>query len=226
MIVLAENVWNPDVHTPILLLSIRQTLQMVTFALGIGGVLGLGMGLALFGTRAGGLFANRGVYGVLNVIINVIRPIPFIIFITAIRPVTIAVMGTSIGTTAAIFPMAIMATVATARIVEQSLIDTDPGVVEAARAMGASRLHVLTRVLIPESLAPLILGYAFLFVGVVDMSAMAGALGGGGLGNFALIYGYNRYNDLVTWVAVIILIVAVQLVQQLANVLARKVQHR
>jgi len=163
---------------------------------------------------------------VLNTIVNIVRPIPFIIFITAIRPLTLEVIGKSLGTWAAIFPMTIMCVMATGRIIEQNLVASDAGVIEAARAMGASRLHVLLRVLVPEQLAPLILGYAFLFVGVLDMSAMAGAIGGGGLGQLALTYGYQRYNDYITWIAVAIMIVLVQVVQQLGNWLARRTLHR
>jgi D-methionine transport system permease protein len=208
-------------------LSIQQTLQMVLITLLIGGMIGLVLGIALFGTRRDGLIANRAVYGVLNFVVNFIRPIPFIIFLAAIRPITWQVMGTSIGTTAAIFPMTVVCSVATSRIVEQSLISVDPGLIEAGRAMGASRLHILTRVLVPEALGPLILGYTFLFVGVLDMSAMAGVIGAGGLGHFAISDGFNKYNDWVTWVAVAVLILLVQVVQQVGNMLARFVlRHR
>lgn len=220
------NDWDWILHGPLLWQSLGETLQMVATALALGGLLGLAYGLALYGTRPGGLFAHRGIYAVLSAVVNVIRPIPFIIFLTAIRPLTLAVVHTYLGTTAASFPMVIMCTMATARLIEQTLVASDPGIVEAARAMGASRVHVLLRVLVPESLAPIVLGYAFLFVGVLDMSAMAGLVGGGGLGWFALTYGYQRYNDLVTWVAVAVMIVLVQVVQQLGNWLARRVLHR
>lgn len=226
MTFVAANEWDGARHGPLLRTAVEQTLQMVSVTLVIGGLLGLLLGLALYATRRGGLYSNGFVYNSLSLIVNVIRPIPFIIFITAIRPLTLEVVGKSLGTEAAIFPMIIVCTVATARIIEQNLVSTDPGIVEAARAMGASRLHVLVRVLIPEALSPIILGYAFLFVGVLDMSAMAGVIGGGGLGQFALNYGYNRYNDLVTLVAVVIMIALVQVVQQLGNVLSRRVMHR
>jgi len=193
----------------------------------IGGAIGLLLGLALYGTRRGGLLENRVVYTVLSVIVNIIRPIPFIIFLTFVRPVTQAVMGGYIGTVPAIFPMVIVCSVATSRIVEQSLIATDPGIVEAGRAMGASRLHILFRILVPEALAPLILGYTFLFVGVLDLSVMAGAVSGGGLGQFAISDGYHRFNDLVTLVSVITMIILVQCMQLLGNRLARIIlRHR
>nr|WP_281386977.1 methionine ABC transporter permease [Jiangella mangrovi] len=184
------------------------------------------MGVLLYATRRGNLLENAVVFTILNVAVNVVRPIPFIIFITAVGPVTLAVVGTTIGNDAVIFAMSIMATFVTARIVEQNLVATDPGVVEAARAMGASRLRILVTVLVPEALAPLILGYTFLLIGIVDMSALAGYVGGGGLGNFAIVYGYQRFNWEVTLVTVLVIIGMVQLAQLLGNWLARKALHR
>jgi len=220
-----ENNWS-DQYTSQLFAATGETLQMVFTTLLIGGVIGSALGLTLFATRRNGLFANRPVFVVLNAIVNTIRPIPFIIFVTAMAPVTILVTGHRIGIQGAIFPMVIMCSMATSRLVEQSLVSTDPGIIEAGRAMGASRLHVLVRILIPEALAPLILGYAFLIVGILDMSAIAGVIGAGGLGSFAIQYGYNKFNDYVTWAAMLVIIVLVQLVQGLGNWLARKVLHR
>jgi len=222
---LLEFTWN-DWLTQTFLTSVGQTLLMVSATLLIGGTLGGLLGVTLFGTRPGGLIANRVVYSVLSVIVNTIRPIPFVIFIIAMQSVTIAVMGTYIGTTAAIFPMVIVCTVATSRLVEQSLISTDPGIIEAGRAMGASRAHVLFRILVPEALAPLILGYTFLFVGVLDLSAVAGVVSAGGLGQFAMSNGFRRFNNLVTIVAVIAIIILVQVVQAVGNTLARLVLRR
>ncbi|MDR1790480.1 MAG: ABC transporter permease subunit [Propionibacteriaceae bacterium] len=199
---------------------------MVGVTLVVGGLCGLVIGLALFASRKGGLFANKPVFFTLNFLVNFIRPIPFIIFLAAIRPVTIAVTGHSIGIESAIFPMSIMCAMATSRLVEQSLVGTDPGIIEAGRAMGASRLHILIRILIPEALGPLILGYVFLIIGILDMSAMAGAVGAGGLGNFAIQWGHNKYNYLVVWVALGIIIVMVQIVQSFGNWLSRRVIHR
>ena len=211
---------------PVLFEALGQTLQMVFVTLGIGGLAGLLLGLGLYTTRQGNLLSNRPVYFVLNLIVNIIRPIPFIIFISAMLPLTIKVTGTSFGPTAAIFPMSIMATVATSRIVEQNIVALDPGLIEAARAMGASPLRIIATVIIPEALGPLILGYTFLFVGITGMSAMAGAEAGGGLGDFAIVYGYQRYNFVVTWIAVGVIIVVVQLAQLVGNILARRVLRR
>ncbi|WP_431873794.1 ABC transporter permease subunit [Amycolatopsis sacchari] len=160
-----------------------------------------------------GLLANRWVFTVLNVLVNIIRPIPFIIFITAIGP---------LGTTAATFALVVAATFGISRIVEQNLVTIDPGVLEAARAMGASPLRIIVTLLVPEALGPLILGYTFVFVAVVDMTAVAGAVGGGGLGDFAITYGYHRFNWAVTGLAVLTIIVLVQAAQFLGNLLARK----
>ena len=211
---------------PVFVEAFWETIYIVALALGIGGAIGLVLGLVLYTTRRGGLLENRYVFTSLNVLVNFVRPIPFVIFITAVGPLTIALTGSRIGTDAFIVPAAIMASFATSRIVEQNLVALDPGVIEAARSMGASPLRIIFTVIIPEALAPLILGYTFLFVAVVDMSALAGIVGGGGLGNFALTQGYQRFDWVVTYVTVLVIVVLVQLVQFLGNYLARKVLRR
>ncbi|WP_173406177.1 methionine ABC transporter permease [Actinotalea ferrariae] len=199
---------------------------MVSATLAIGGFGGLVLGVALYVTRPGNLMANRGVHVVLNAVVNTVRPIPFIIFITALLPLTVQVTGTSYGTRAVIFPLALMTVFGTSRIVEQNLVALDPGVVEAARAVGAGPFRILLTIVIPEALGPLILGFTFLFVAITDMSAMAGAVAGGGLGDFALQYGYQRFDYTVTWLTVAVIIVVVQLAQVLGNTLARRVLRR
>ena len=142
MIILANPRSDWNVLRPLLFESIGQTLTMVLVTLVIGGFLGLILGVVLYGTRPGNLFENAVVY-------NIVRPIPFIIFLAAMQPLTIVVVGTSIGTVAAIFPMAVMCTFATSRLVEQNLVPVDPGVIEAARSMGAGKLTIIRTVLIP-----------------------------------------------------------------------------
>lgn len=215
-----------DTLWPVLLQSIGETVYMVAVSLAIAGVVGLVIGAALYATRPGNLFQNRVVFSVLNLVINIVRPIPFIIFLTAVAPVTRAVAGTTLGTEAAIVPITIMASVVIGRVVEQNLVAVDPGTVEAARAVGARRISVLFGIVIPEALAPLILGYTFMFIAVVDMSAMAGYIGGGGLGNFAIIYGYQQFDPQATWVTVAIIIVIVQAGQLLGNRLAQRILRR
>lgn len=211
---------------PVLLTSLTETFIMVTITIVLSGVAGLLIGSALYATRPGNLLAQPVVFGILNVIVNIVRPIPFIIFITAVGPLTFLVVGTTIGTAAAVLPMTLMAAVVIGRVVEQNLVAVDPGLVEAARAMGAGRLRVLLGVVIPEALAPLILGYTFMLIAVVDMSAMAGVVGGGGLGNFAIMYGYQQFDWQVTFVTVIIIIALVQVAQLVGNWLANRVLRR
>ncbi len=211
---------------PLFTLAIGQTLYMASITLVIGGVLGLVLGIALYVTRPHNLLPNRAVAGVLNVLVNIVRPIPFIIFVTAIQPVAIAIAGKSYGPNYAIVAMSAMATFGTSRLVEQNLVALDPGVVEAARAMGAGRIRIILTVVIPEALGPLILGYTFAFVAIIDMSAVVGIIAAGGLGEFALVYGYQRYKYAVTWTAVAAIIVIVQLAQLLGNTLAKRVLRR
>ncbi|PTL72640.1 ABC transporter permease [Rathayibacter caricis DSM 15933] len=203
-----------------------ETLYIVALSLLFGGLGGLLIGLGLALTRGGALFANRLVYGLLNVIVNVFRPIPFIIFIAAAQPLARLVVGSGIGTDAIIFSLSLAAAFGIGRIVEQNLLTVQPGVIEAARSVGAGRLRIVRTVLLPEALGPLILGYTFVFVAIVDMSAVAGYIGAGGLGNFAIQYGYRQFEPVVTWGAVLVIIVIVQLVQLLGNVLARRVLRR
>ncbi|RWZ49603.1 ABC transporter permease [Labedella phragmitis] len=203
-----------------------ETLWLVFASLLFGGIGGLIVGLALYVTRAGNLFANRVVFGVLNVIVNIFRPIPFIIFLTAFQPLARLVIGTGIGTEAAIFTISLASTFGISRIVEQNLLTVSPGVIEAARAAGAGPLRTILTIVIPEALGPLILGYTFVFVAIVDMSAVAGVINGGGLGAFAIQYGFRQFEPAVTWTSLAIVIILVQVVQFLGNGLARKVLRR
>lgn len=211
---------------PLLWAAAGQTAYMVLVTLVVGGFLGLALGLGLYLTRPGNLLANRAVFAVLNVAVNVVRPVPFIIFLAVLGPLTRAVVGRTIGIEAFTFAMCVMATFVFARLVEQNLVSIDPGVVEAARAMGASPLRIIRTVLVPEALSPLILGYTFLFVGVLDMSAIGGYLGAGGLGDVAIAYGYRQFDWGVTAIVVVIIIAIVQLVQLLGNSLARRALRR
>ncbi len=218
-------VFGPELR-PLLIQSIWETFELVGVTLLIGGLLGLVIGVILYATSPGNLWSNAWIFNGFNVVVNIVRPIPFIIFITAIAPLTKAVMGTRIGTEAAIFPMTLMAMVVIGRVVEQSLVSVDPGVVEAARASGASRLRTLLTVVVPEGFAPLVLGYTFIFVAIVDMSAMAGYVGGGGLGDFAFQYGYQQFDWKLTVVVIALLVILVQAGQYFGNWLARRARHR
>nr|WP_323132407.1 ABC transporter permease subunit [Kineococcus indalonis] len=206
--------------------AIWQTLFMALVSLVASGLLGLALGIALYATRPGNLLSNRLVFGVLGVLVNIVRPIPFVIFLAAIGPLQVAAIGTTIGTNAVTFAISLAAAFAVSRIVEQSLVNVDPGVVEAARAAGASRLRILFGVVLPEGLGPLVLGYTFIFVGIVDMTAQAGLVGGGGLGQYAITYGSQRYDWGVVYVSVATIIVIVQVGQFVGNRIARGVLRR
>jgi D-methionine transport system permease protein len=206
---------------PTYLNAILETFYIVGISVVASGVLGLVLGVALAVTRAGGLLSKPLLYTVLNVVVNIVRPVPFIIFVVAIAPVTIFFLGTYIGPSAATFALALSALFAVARIVEQNLVAVEPGVLEAARAAGASPLRIIVTVLIPEGLGPLILGYTFLFVGIVDMSAQVGLISGGGLGDYAITYGIQRSNYEVVYITVATIIVIVQVGQFAGNRLAR-----
>ena len=221
---LAQANW--DRLGPSLADAIVDTLIMVSTTLIVSGILGLGLGMLLYTTRTGGILQNRFVYVIVNLLVNFVRPIPFIILLAFAQPLTVAVMGGSIGRGPATFVMVIAATFSVARVVEQNLVAIDPGVIEAARSMGASPWKIITSVIVPEALGPLILGYTFLFIAIVDMSAMAGYVGGGGLGNFAIVYGYRAFEWEVTVVATLIIIVLVQAAQFLGNWLSSKVMRR
>lgn len=203
-----------------------ETLYMTTFALVLGGVLGLVIGVVLYVSRPGGLMQNAVVSAIANLAVNFFRPIPFVLFVAVAQPFARVVVGTGIGTTAGAFLIGIAAAFAIGRIVEQHLVSVSPGVIEAARAMGASPLRILFTVAIPESLGPLILGYTFIVVALIDMTAMAGLIGGGGLGAFAQVYGFRQFEPVVMWAAIILIVVFVHLVQLLGTRLARKIMRR
>lgn len=203
-----------------------ETLYIVAITLGIGGTGGLLLGTLLYTTRAGGITPNHVVHVGLNLVVNFFRPIPFVIFIAAAQPLARLVVGIGIGNRAIIFALSLAATFGISRIVEQNLVSVDPGVIEASRAMGAGRLRTILTVLLPEALGPLVLGYTFALVAIVDMTAIAGVVGGGGLGAFALTYGYRQFDPLVTWAAVLVIIAFVQLVQFGGNRLARRAMRR
>lgn len=206
---------------PRILEATGETITMVILTLIFGSIIGVIIGLLLFVTRKGNILENKTISLILNVLINIIRPIPFIIFLVAISPLTRLIMGTTIGTFAAVFPMTIAASFAIARVVENNLVSIDPRIIEASKAMGASPFQIIFGVLIPEALGPLILGITFITVGLIDFSAMAGTVGGGGLGDLSMTYGYQRFDTSVMVVTVVILILLVQISQFLGNMLSR-----
>ncbi|SDM30246.1 methionine ABC transporter permease [Microbacterium azadirachtae] len=203
-----------------------ETLYMTTIALVMSGVIGTIIGIGLYVTRPGGLLPNRPVSIVISFLVNFIRPIPFVIFIAVLQPFTRIVIGTGIGINAGAFAIGVAASFAIGRIVEQHLVSVSPGVIEAARSMGAGPWRILLTVVMPEALGPLILGYTFIVVALIDMTAMAGLVGGGGLGAFAQVYGFRQFEPVVMWAAIILIVVFVHLVQTLGTWLARRIMRR
>ncbi|GAA0415497.1 MAG: methionine ABC transporter permease [Bacillota bacterium] len=206
--------------------ALWETIVMVGVSLLFSFVIGLILGILLVVTRKGHLWENKAVFTVLNAIINVFRSIPFIILMVAVIPFTRLVVGTSIGTAAAIVPMILYAGPYIARLIENSLLEVDPGVMEAAQAMGATPKQIIMRFLIPEALSSLLLGITIATIGLVGASAMAGAVGGGGLGDLAITYGYQRFDTLVMIITVGILVIMVQGLQSTGNFISKKIRRR
>ncbi|KQM13447.1 ABC transporter permease subunit [Plantibacter sp. VKM Ac-2880] len=218
--------FDPEAFFPRLLKAIGETGLMVSVAFAVATVIGILLGLLLYASRPGNLLQNRLVFGVLNFIINVIRPVPFLIVAIALIPLTRLVFGTGLGPLPATIPLILVASVAIGRVSESNLVAVSPGAIEAGAAMGASPARVLFTIVVPEALGPLILGLTYILVALVDATAVAGVLGGGGLGDLAMTYGYQRFDWIVVGLVVITLVVLVQLAQLLGNVLAKRVLHR
>ena len=206
--------------------ALWETLYMVAGSVFFGHLFGVPLGILVVVTSPGHIWPNRFVHRVLGVIINIGRSIPFIILMVAIIPFTRWVVGTSIGTTAAIVPLSVAATPYIARLVETALLEVDLGVIEAAQSMGATPWQVIYKVLLPESLPSLVLGVTITTISLVGYSAMAGAIGAGGLGDLAIRYGYQRFRGDVMLYTVVVLVVLVQLIQMAGNFIARRVDHR
>ncbi|MFC4713207.1 methionine ABC transporter permease [Planococcus dechangensis] len=204
--------------------ALWETLYMTGASFVFSLVIGLPLGILLVVTRKGHLLENEVVFNILNIVINIFRSIPFIILMVAIIPLTRLIVGTSIGTAAAIVPLVFYAGPYIARLIENSLLEVDKGVIEAAQAMGASPGQIIFRFLIPEALSSLVLALTIAIVGLIGASAMAGAIGGGGLGDLAITYGYQRFDTMVMFLTVAILVVLVQGVQSLGNLMSRRVR--
>ena len=202
--------------------GIFQTLYMVGLSLLFGLIIGLPLAVLLFVTRKGGIKQNLVVYNVVGTVINVIRSVPFIILIVYIMPVTKIIVGTRVGSTAALVPLVAYIAPYLARLIENALLDVDNGIIEAAQAMGATTLQTIFRFVLPESLGSIMLGITTGTVGLLGATAMAGAVGGGGVGDLALTYGYQRFNFPLMTFTVIILIVFVQIIQMIGSNAAKK----
>lgn len=206
----------------LMLQGIQETFYMVAVATIIGGIIGIPLGITLVTTSKGHILENRFINQILGTIVNIIRSIPFIILMVAIIPLTRLIADTSIGTTAACVPLTIVAIPFLSRLVETSIRDVDFGLVEAAESMGATPFQIIRKVLIPEALPTIINNITVLIVNLIGASAMAGAIGGGGLGDIAIRYGYQRFRPDVMLATIIILIVVVNVIQAGGDFASRK----
>jgi len=218
--------WLPTMLQDLLVNAAWETLFMVGAAAAIAVVAGLPLALLLHATSPAGLTPSAAVNRPLGLLVNAVRSTPFIIRMVAIVPFTRLVAGTSIGTGAAVVPLALAATAFIARLFENALREVDRGVVEAARAMGATRLQILLKVLVPEALPGLLAAVTVTLVSLVGYSAMAGAVGGGGLGDLGIRFGYQRFMPEVMAIVVAVLILFVQGLQSLGDWLVRRVSRR
>jgi D-methionine transport system permease protein len=210
---------------PLIWQATRETLMMVGVAMAVTIPLGLALGVLLLISGRGHILEQPLLNKAIGAVVNVGRSVPFIILLVAVIPLTRALVGTTIGTTAAIVPLALATIPFFARIVETALREVPGGLVEAALASGARRRDVVTKVLIPEALPSLVAGVTITAIGVLGYSAMAGAVGGGGLGDVAIRYGYQRYETEITIATVVVLVVLVQLLQFLGDRLGRRLSH-
>lgn len=206
--------------------SFIETLIMVGIAGVIGGAIGIPLGILLHVTSPQGILSAKVFNRTIGVLVNAVRSTPFIILLVAIQPLTRLIVGTSIGTSAALVPLTIAAAPMISRLVESSLREVDKGLIEAALSMGATSMQIIRKVLLPEALPGIIAGITIALVSLVGASAMAGAIGGGGLGDLAIRYGYQRFRPEIMLATVIILIVLVQLVQFVGNTLAKRLDKR
>lgn len=206
----------------LLVKALGETLYMVALSAAIATVCGIPLGVILTITGPGHIKENAALHKALGSIVNALRSIPFIILMVAIIPLTRLIVGSSIGTTAAIVPLTISCTPFISRIIESSLLEVDPGVIEAAQSMGASPMQIIWKVLLPEAMHSIVLGITLAVISLIGSSAMAGALGGGGLGDLAIRYGYQRFQADTMIATVIVLIALVQVVQSIGNKISSK----
>lgn len=207
-----------------LLQALWETLYMVLVSTFLSVVLGFILAVVLVETGKDGLNPNPKIYHVLSLVVNLLRSFPFVILMIAIIPLTRMIVGTSIGSTASIVPLTVAATPFVARLFEGSLLEVDPGVVEAAKSFGAGNLKIVFGVMAREALPSIVLDIAVAAINLLGYSAMAGAIGGGGLGDLAIKYGYNRFQTDVMIYSVVILILIVQIIQTAGNVFYAKLK--
>lgn len=205
--------------------GIWETLYMTILSTVIAYIVGLPLGILLSVTGKGGILRNRAVNGILGAVVNILRSVPFLILLVVLIPFTRLLVGTSLGTTATIVPLTIGSIPIVARMVESSLQEVPHGIIEAAESMGASPLEIIVRFMLPEAVPSLLLGSVINLATILGYSAMAGFVGGGGLGDIAIQYGFYRYQSDILFVSVAILIIIVQIFQEAGTRLSNYKRH-
>lgn len=213
--------WKSSLSIDQFVTALQETFHMVFFAMIFGTIWGFIQGITLVVTRSGGILPNRAIYHGLNPIVNALRSLPFIILLIAVLPLTKFLVGTSIGTWAAIVPLTIYVGPYIGRLVETSLLEVNEGIVESAQAMGASPLQIVFKFILPEARSSLILNLTTATISLIGATAMAGAVGAGGIGDLAISYGYQRFDTSVVLLTVVVLLILVQLVQMIGERLAK-----
>lgn len=206
--------------------AIYETVYMVFFSSLFSIAIGLVMGIVLYVTEKGNILQNVFINKVLGTIVNIGRSVPFVIMMIAVFPLSKFIVGTSIGSTASIVPLTVAAAPFVARMVETSLKELDRGVIEASISMGATEWQIITKVMIPETAPSIILGITMTIINIIGYSAMAGTIGGGGLGDIAVRYGYQRFRTDILIVSVVIMIIMVQLIQWIGNFISKRLNKR
>jgi D-methionine transport system permease protein len=213
-------------HTDAVPTALNQTLQLVFIPFVFVIVFGIPLGVILYTTSPGGLSPIRWLNSALGVIVNVTRSLPFLVLVIALWPLGRLLVGSSLGTVAAMVPLTIGTIPFLARLVESSLREVDAGKIDAARVVGATRWQIITKTLLPESISGIIAGLTITIIALLGYSALAGVIGGGGLGDLAIRYGARSYDGPVLWATVLLLIVLAQLFQVVGDYFARKTDHR
>lgn len=213
--------WHSSLSMDQFVTALEETAVMVFFSLLFGSIWGFAQGITMMITRPQGILANRFIYQTFNPIINILRSLPFIILSIAVIPLTKLLVGTTYGTGAAIVALTIYVGPYIGRLVETSLLEVNDGIIESAQAMGATPLQIIFRFILPEARSSLILNMTTATISLIGATAMAGAVGAGGIGDLAISYGYQRFDSSVVYLTVIVLIIWVQVIQMLGEWLSR-----
>lgn len=210
----------------IVLPAFNETLYMVFFSSLFSVILGIFIGIVLYVTEKDGILENKFLNRLLGIIVNIGRSVPFVILMIAVFPLSKFIVGTTLGSKAAIVPLTVAAIPFVARMIEACLKEIDKGVIEASISMGASEWQIIYKVLIPESISSIISTITTTIISIIGYSAMAGTIGGGGLGSIAITYGYQRYRDDILIISVVLMVILVQIVQTIGNILGKKLNKK